>query len=677
MKTKLTKSEAKRRIEKLRDEIQHHDYLYYVLDKPGISDAAYDSLKRELIELEKQFPEFITPDSPTQRVGGPPLEKFRKVKHKIPMLTLQDAMDKKELADWQERIKKLMTLSEIEKLDYFAELKMDGLATSLIYKDGILFRAATRGDGFTGEDITQNVKTIRCIPLKLRLKDLSKKYKIPREIEIRGEIYMSKRAFKELNKEQKKKGQSTFANPRNAAAGSVRQLNPKITARRKLEFFGYQLVTNLGQKTHQESHRLIRLLGIPENPFNRYCQHLEEAVRLHQKISKKRDKLAYEIDGIVINVNNDNLYNSLGIVGKAPRGAIAYKFPGTEATTKVKEIIVQVGRTGKLTPVAILEPVRVGGVTISRATLHNADEIERLGVKIGDTVIVQRAGDVIPDIVKVLPELRTGKEKNFKMPPRCPSCGTKIIRKSGGVDYYCPNKRCFATIRRYFYHFVSKKALDIEYLGPQIIDQLLNEGLIKSPADIFLLKKGDLVPLERFAEKSAKNLIEAIEKAKNIPLAKFIFTLGIRHVGEETANILANTFGSIENLKKATLEQFERIPDIGGIVAKSIYDFFRKKTNCKLINDLLKAGVKTIAPPKIETRLKGKIFVFTGTLKTMTRDGAKDKIRLSGGNISSSVSKEIDFVVVGESPGLKYEKAKKLGVKIISEKEFLKMIKSK
>ena len=620
MAKKLSKEEAKKRIEKLRKEIEYHDYLYYVLNRPEISDAAYDSLKRELIELEKQFPEFVTPDSPTQRVGGPPLEKFEKVTHKVPMLTLNDAMDEEELREWEERIKRLLSPSEIKKLDYFAELKMDGLAMSLIYRDGILVKGATRGDGYTGEDVTQNVKTIRAIPLRLRLENLPKKYKIPKEIEIRGEVYMSKKAFEKLNEEQRKKGEPLFANPRNAAAGSVRQLDPKITASRELSFYGYQIVTDLGFETHQESHQVMKLLGIPDNPYNRYCKNLEEVIKFHHYIQSIREKLPYDIDGIVVNVNNNRIFEKLGIVGRAPRGAIAYKFPGVEATTKIKDIIVQVGRTGKLTPVAILEPVKVGGVTISRATLHNADEIKRLGVKIGDTVIVRRAGDVIPEVVKVITSLRDGSEKEFKMPKTCPYCGSKVIKKEGEVDYYCSNPNCFAAQRRYLYHFVSKKAFDIEGLGPKIIDQLLEEGLIRDASDIFKLKKGDLIPLERFAEKSAQNLIDAIEKSKEIPLARFIYALGIRHVGEETANLLATRFGSIENLKKASLEELKEIPDIGEIVAESIYSWFHDKKNLQFIQKLLDAGVKILPPKKIKTKLKGKTFVFTGALKSMTRD---------------------------------------------------------
>ncbi len=688
---KLTKQEAKKRIEKLRKEIQHHDYLYYVLDQPEISDAAYDSLKRELIELEKQFPEFITPDSPTQRIGGPPLEKFEKVKHKVPMLSLQDAMNEKELKDWEERIKKLLTPTESEKLNYFAELKMDGLAVTLIYKNGVLFKGATRGDGYTGEDVTQNLKTIKTIPLRLRLDELEKflKKKIKeKEIEIRGEVFMSKKAFLEVNEEQKKKGGIVFANPRNAAAGSVRQLDPKITASRKLDFYGYQIITEIGQKTHSEVHQFLKILGFKENPYNQLCSDLKEVIDFHQKISKLREKLPYEIDGIVVTVNDNKIFEKLGVVGRTPRGSIAFKFPGFEATTKVKNIIVQVGRTGKLTPVAILEPVKVKGVTVSRATLHNEDEIKRLDVRIGDTVIVQRAGDVIPDVVKVLKSLRTGKEKKFLMPKKCPICGAKVYRKEGEVDYYCSNKKCFATQQRYLYHFVSKKAFDIEHLGPKIVDQLVNEGLIKDAADIFSLTQGDLEPLERFAEKSAQNLIEAIEKSKKIPLARFIYALGIRHVGEENAQLLAQqVIAQIKNKKikikdvtnfyrNISLEELQNIPDIGPIVAQSIYDWFHDEKNINFLEKLEKVGIELEIPKiKISQKLAGKTFVLTGALKSMTREEAKEKIRLLGGNVSSSVSKNTDYVIVGEEPGSKYEKAKKLGVKIINEEEFLKMIK--
>lgn len=675
-KEKLSKEEAKERIEKLKREIERHDYLYYVLNQPEISDAAYDSLKRELIELEEQFPEFKTPDSPTQRIGGKPLEQFQKVSHKIPMLTLNDAFDEEELKEWEKRIKRLLSPSEISKLDYFAELKMDGLAISLIYKNGKLERGATRGDGFTGEDVTQNVKTIRCIPLRLRLENLPPNYKIPEEIEIRGEVYMKKEDFEKLNKAQREKGEPEFANPRNAAAGSVRQLDPKITAERKLAFFGYDIVTDLGQKNHQEEHQLMKLLGIPENPLNKYCKDLQEVIKFYREILEKRETLPYEIDGIVVNVNDNFLFEKLGYVGgRAPRGAIAFKFPGTQATTKVKDIIIQVGRTGKLTPVAILEPVKVGGVTVSRATLHNFDWLEKLDVRIGDTVIIRRAGDVIPEVVQVLTNLRTGNEKKIETPKNCPICNSPLIKKEGQVDLYCSNENCFATRRRFLYHFVSKKAFDIVKLGPKIIDRFIEEGLISNPADIFRLKKEEISTLFRFGEKSAQNLIEAIERAKEIPLSKFIFALGIRHVGEQTAIDLANKFGSIERLMKASFAEINSIPNIGDVVADSIYRFFRDEKNIKLINDLLAVGVKIIPPQKIaKEKLKGKVFVFTGALKSMTREKASEKVRMLGGEVASSVSKRVNFVVVGESPGSKYEKAKALGLKIISEDEFLKMI---
>ncbi|MGC9048883.1 MAG: NAD-dependent DNA ligase LigA [Patescibacteria group bacterium] len=681
----MTKGEAKKRIKKLRKEIQRHDYLYYVLDKPEISDAAYDALKRELIALEKQYPEFITPDSPTQRVGGSPLEKFEKVKHRVPMLSLQDAFNEQEISDWEERIKKLFP---DEKFDYFVELKMDGLAVSLIYKNGIFYKGSTRGDGIIGEDVTQNIKTIKTVPLRLRLEEFSKK--LPSEIEIRGEVFMTKKAFEELNQEQKRKGESLFANPRNAAAGSVRQLDPKITASRKLDFYAYQIIADLGQKTHQESHQILKQIGFKENPNNQYCKNLEEVIDFHQKISKIRDSLPYEIDGIVVTVNNNLLFDKLGVVGRTPRGSIAYKFPGKEATTKIKEIIVQVGRTGKLTPVAVLEPIQVGGVTISRATLHNEDEIKRLGVKIGDTVIVQRAGDVIPDIVSVLKNLRTGKEKEFRMPKKCPICGALVYKKESEVDYYCSNKNCFATQRRRIYHFVSKKAFDIVHLGPKIVDQLIEEGLIKDAADIFILTQGDIEPLERFAEKSAQNLIEAIQKSKIIPLNRLIYALGIRHIGEENAQLLAKEI--IKKLKikikKLRISQFLRIiqsfslddltkiPDVGPIVGQSIYDWFHHKNNIEFLKKLEKNGIE-IELTQIsikKQKLADLKFVLTGELESMTRDQAKEKIRELGGDISESVSKKTNFVVVGKNPGSKFQKAKQLGVKIVNEEEFLKMI---
>jgi DNA ligase (NAD+) len=541
----MNKQEAKKRIEKLRREINHHRYLYHVLDKIEISDAALDSLKNELEKLEQQYPDLITSDSPTQRVGGKALEKFRKVEHFLPMVSLHDAFSEEEMRDWEERIQKLVPG---KKLDYYAELKMDGLAVSLIYENGIFVRGATRGDGKIGEDVTNNLKTIEAIPLKLELKTISNKPLAISRIEVRGEVIMTKKVFEELNKKYKKEGKPLLANPRNAAAGSVRQLNPEITAERKLDCYIYGLASDSGQKTHEQEHLIAKNLGFKTIKFNKYCRNLGEVVEFHNYWVKHKENLPYYCDGVVVTVNNLFLHEKLGVVGKGPRYIMAYKFAGEEATTIVEDIVVQVGRTGALTPVAHLKPVPVGGVTISRATLHNENEIERLGLKIGDTVIVRRAGEVIPDIVKVLPKLRTGKEKNFHVPKKCPICESDVERreisdkKGVSAAYYCVNKNCFAQNRRRLAHFASKGAMDIVGLGPKIIDLLIKEGLASSPADFYELKEGDLVPLERFAEKSAANLIEAIDKSKKISLAKFIYALGILHVGEETADLLAKEF---------------------------------------------------------------------------------------------------------------------------------------
>lgn len=700
----MTKSEAKERIEKLKKEINYHRYLYHVLDRQEISDAALDSLKNELFQLEQQYPEFITPDSPTQRVGGKPLPEFKKVRHKVRMLSFNDAFSKEEMNNWIERMERY--LAEKPKFDFYCEPKIDGLAISLIYKNGVFWLGSTRGDGITGEDVTQNLKTIESIPLKISLDEHNKFFKEfisesklkgddlahlkeaekrvdkflakinpeKMEIEVRGEIYMEKKDFEALNYEQKKKKLPIYANPRNVAAGSVRQLDSKITALRKLKCYVYSLITDLGQETHEEEHIILRKLGFRTNPYTKYAKNLEEVFEYHQEWQKKREKLPFEIDGIVAIVNNNKLFQRLGVVGKAPRAAIAYKFPGREATTQVLDIKVQVGRTGALTPVAILLPANVGGVTVTHATLHNEDEIKRLGVKIGDTVIIQRAGDVIPDIVRVLPNLRTGREREFKMPKKCPICGTKVMRKPGEAVTYCPNKNCYARLRRRILHFTRKAAFNIEGLGPQIIDQFLKNNLISDPADLFTLKEGDLVPLKRFAEKSAKNIIQSIQGAKNIELARFIFALGIRHVGEETAQDLAQYFNSLEKLKKASFDQINVIPNIGEVVAKSIYEYFKDKKNLKFIDRLLKLGVKIKKPAAVKKVLAGRIFVLTGTLASMSRDQAKEKIRALGGDIASSVSKNTDFVVAGKEPGSKYDRAKQLGVKIIGEKEFLKII---
>lgn len=671
----MTKQEVKQRIEKLKKLISHHRYLYHVLNRQEISDAALDSLKHELYQLEQKFPEFITPDSPTQRVAGKPLEGFVKVKHEVPMLSIEDVFSEKELLDWEDYLKRLQPSRH--PFEYFAELKIDGFAVALIYEDGILKYGVTRGDGKVGEDVTQNLKTIESIPLKLReWRGLTSALE---RIEIRGEVYMRKEAFEKVNQERKKKGEPLYANPRNLAAGSIRQLDPKLAASRPLEFLAYDLVTDLGQKSHSEEHQILKALGFKTDSYAKICKNLEEVVELWRKVAKKRAILPHLIDGVVVIVNDNDLFDKLGVVGKSPRGMRAFKFSPEQATTIIEDIKLQVGRTGAITPVAYLKPVQVGGVTVSRATLHNTEEIKRLGVKIGDTVIVGRAGDVIPEVIKVLPKLRTGREKKFQMPTTCPVCGRKLVRKAKEVVWRCKNPDCQARRREFLYHLTSKKAFDIEGLGPKIIDQLMDENLISRAPDIFELKEGDLLPLERFAEKAAQNLVKAIQKSKKITLARFIYSLGIRHVGEETAIDLANYSGSIDKLKKASRQDLEKIPDIGGKVSESIYNWFQQKRNQKLIDDLTKAGV-TILPPETPPagggKLAGLTFVITGTLELMSRTEAEKKIRLQGGHPLSSLSKQTDYLVVGKEPGsTKLVKAKELGVKTIGEKEFLEIIK--
>lgn len=667
----MTKEEAEKRIGKLKESINRHRYLYHVLDRQEISEAALDSLKKELFDLEKSFPELITPDSPTQRVEGKPLEKFEKVKHPKPMLSFNDAFSKEDMENWLERNSKLLTKDEISKVDFFCEPKLDGLAIELIYEDGIFKTGSTRGDGIFGEDVTQNLKTIESVPLRIRVRHGSD------PVVVRGEAIIAKKNFEQVNKEQIKRNFAPFANPRNLAAGSIRQLDPKITAQRKLDVAAYDLLTDFGQRTHEEEHKILQSLGFKTNNiFSKYCKNLAEVFVFHNYWLKNREKLPYEIDGLVVTINNNKIFEKLGIVGKAPRGAVAFKFPLKEATTIVEDISVQVGRTGALTPVAILRPVQIGGVTISRATLHNEDEIKRLGLKIGDTVIIGRAGDVIPDIIRVLPELRTGKERHFHLPKKCPVCGTELVKSAEEVVWRCSNPKCFAQQRKYFYYFVSKGAFNVVGLGPKIIDRLIDEGLVSDPADLFKLKEGDLVPLERFAEKSAQNLISAIQAKKKITLSRFIYALGIRNIGEETAQDLAEYFSSIEKLKKVSLEELQKITDIGPVVAKSIFDWFGEKRNLEFLEKLKKVGIEIIPEKKVSHQLlKGKTFVLTGALEIMTREKAKEKIRLLGGEISESVSKKTDFVVVGKDPGAKFQEAKRLGVKTIGEEEFLKMLK--
>ena len=664
---KLSKEKAQKRIEKLKKEIDKIRYYYHVLDKLIVPEGVKDSLQHELQVLEEQYPEFITSDSPTQRVGGKPLEKFEKVTYSQPMLSLNDAFSFEEMKAWEERLKRLTPET---KFDYFAELKIDGFAVTLEYENGILKTGATRGDGFTGENVTSSLKTIESVPLRLReVKGIS----TTQRIEVRGEVFMLKKEFQRINKEQEKKGLPIYANPRNLAAGSVRQLDPKITSSRNLDSYMYELVTNLGQKTHQEKHEIIKKLGFKTSQYVKYCKNIDEVFKYYSYWETKKNKLPFQIDGMVVIVNNLKLEEQLGTVGKAPRWSVALKFAPEQVTTMLEDIRVSLGRTGALTPYAVLKPVRVAGSTISRATLHNEDEIKRKDLKIGDTVIIQKAGDVIPEVVGPIKNLRTGKEKEFKMPQMCPICGGHVVRPRGEAIARCANTKCFAIEREKIIHFVSKEAFDVEGLGEKIIDQLIEAGLISNSADIFSLRVEDIKHLERFAEKSSQNLVESIQSRKTISFPRFIYALGIRNVGIETASDLADHFGSFENLQNATLEKLQEVPDVGPVAAKSIYEWFRDLRNKKLLKKLGKygAGYEKI---KKTTELSGKKFVITGSLSSMSREEAEEKVRQKDGEAGSQVSKNTDYLVVGENPGSKLQKAEAFGVKTISEKEFLKIL---
>lgn len=690
----MLRKEARERIEKLKNLINHHRYLYHVLDKQEISDAALDSLKKELFDLETMFPDLITEDSPTQRVGGKPLKKFGKARHSMPMLSFNDAFSQRDVEDWLNRISRLLSSEEVKEIDFFCELKIDGLAIELSFENGKLKTGSTRGNGIMGEDITPNLKTIEAIPLKINGKDIVleelshnkvapgilnsiKDYDLSDQIIVRGEAFISKKEFEAVNAERAKLGLTIYSNPRNLAAGSIRQLDPKVTMDRHLDSFAYDLVTDFRTETHEEKHNILKAFGFKTNAHNHYARNLSEVFDFYEKCRKIRQKIPYEIDGVVVIVNKNRIFNKLGVAGKAPRGAVAYKFPAKQSTTIVEEIKVQVGRTGALTPVAVLKPVEVGGVIVSRATLHNEDEIKRLGIRIGDTVIVSRAGDVIPDIIKVLPDLRTGKEREFKMPAACPICGSKTRRNDGEAMYYCTNPNCWAKEREYFYHFVSRQAFDIKGLGVKIIDRLLDVGLVSDPADIFELKEGDLIPLQRFAEKSARNLIDAIGSRKRIPLSRFIFALGIRNVGEKTAYDLSLKMKSIEKIKESSIEELLTVEDVGPVVANSIFNWFKNKKNLVFLDKLRKAGViiKNQKPAKvINLKLYGKKFVLTGTLKFLTREEVKEKIKELGGETVAAVSKNTDYLLAGENPGSKLDKARKMGIRILSEKIFFDMI---
>lgn len=690
----MGKLEDKKRIQNLRQEIKRLRDLYHVKDAPDVTDDVYDSLTRELKELIKKYPEFDDPNSPENRVGGRPLDKFVKVSHQTRMLSLNDAFSYEELYEWEKRIKKLLTSNS--KLSYFCEVKFDGLAASLIYENGIFTRGATRGDGFIGEDITQNLKTIKSIPLRL-------KSPFPDIVEVRGEALVSKKMLVKLNSINEKLGKPLFANTRNVAAGSLRQLDPKLAAERNLDFFAYDILDKKSKlQNHSEEHKLLKKLGFQVENIEAKCKNLEEVIDFIKKFEKTRPNFPYGTDGIVISVDDLKLQEVLGVVGKAPRYMVAFKYPAEKATTIVKDIKVNVGRTGVLTPLALFEPTRVAGSLVSKATLHNMDQIERLGLRIGDTVVIEKAGDVIPKVVEVLIKMRTGKEKKFKMPTKCPVCETQVEKKgkaeliknsaalpaSGlrhgqnfsptqlSVAYYCANSKCPAKNERYLEHFVS--VFDIYELGPKVLRRFKDEGLITDAGDIFTLEKEDIATLERFGEKSAENIIREIEEKKKIPLAKFLWALGILHVGEETARDLATHFGTLEKLissVKEDKEEVDSIENIGPAVLKSLHDFFNDKNNLNFLKKLKENGVVIEKAEKRKTgEFSGKVFVLTGTLSTMSREIAKEKIIAKGGKMSGSVSKNTSYVVAGEEAGSKLKNAQKLGVKILDEKEFLSML---
>ena len=666
----MNKNEMKNRIDKLIKQIDKMRYQYHVLDQPEMDDAIYDSLTRELKDLEDKYPEFKSPTSPLLRVGGKPLDKFVKVGHKSKQWSLQDAFSFAEIEEWEERVKKILENDNIkDKLDYSCELKIDGLKIILTYKKGIFVQGATRGDGRIGENVTAQLKTIQSIPLKLN-KAVN--------ITVVGEAWLNNKFLIDINKQREQDGVPPFANSRNAAAGSIRQLDPKITAERKLDSYIYDIDNYAGDfpKTQIEELKFLGELGFKVNPKYKYCGSLKDIQGIYKEWDEKRNKQLYGIDGLVIKVNSKRLQDALGFTGKAPRWAIAYKFSPEKVTTQVLDIKVQVGRIGTLTPVAILKPVIVSGSTVSRATLHNQDEINRLGIRIGDTVVIQKAGDIIPDVVKVLVDLRTGKEKSFLMPKKCPICNSEIIKPIGEVNHYCSNKKCFAIEKEQITHFVSRPAFNIEGLGPKIIEQLINEGLIQDAADLFSLEEGDLEPLERFAEKSAVNLITSISGAKEIELSNFIYALGIRHVGAETAIALAEHFKSLDKLMGASIEELVNIEDVGEKVAESLCSWFRDKNKQLFIKKLFSNGIKVNkAVKKTNNILNGQSFVLTGSMEKYSREEAKGIIRELGGKVSATVSNKTDYLVAGEEPGSKLAKADKLGVKIIDEAEFLKMLK--
>jgi DNA ligase (NAD+) len=659
----------KKRIEKMREEIEYHNHRYYVLDQPEISDAEYDRLMRELEKLENQYPELRTPNSPTQRVGAPPLETFEIVRHTLPMLSLANAFDESEAKDFDKRVKKFLGIST--DVSYVTEPKLDGLAVELVYESGHFVVGSTRGDGVNGENITQNLRTIKTIPLRLIRKGIP----IPQRLEVRGEVIMQIDKFRALNRKREEMEEPVFANPRNAAAGSVRQLDSKITAARPLEIYCYGLgeVRGYTFKTQWDILQTLPRWGLRTNPYVRRCRNIDDVLAYHQEMNEKRETLPYEIDGIVIKVDDIDLQMRLGEISRSPRWALAFKFQPKQETTRILDIVAQVGRTGALTPVAMMQPVNVGGVEVSRATLHNQDEIDKKDVRIGDTVIIQRAGDVIPEVVEVITSKRTGTEKKFRMPSTCPVCGSEVIREE--AIHRCIGLDCPAQLKGRIRHFASKRAMDIDGLGVKLIDQLVDKGLVNDVADLYDITKDQLIALERMAEKSAQNIIDAIEASKEKPLSKFLYALGIRHVGEHISDILAQNFSRLDDFPKLSEDELKKVEEVGPEVAASVVRFFRDKKNRESIERLKKAGVKVIEPRvRARGKLADKVFVFTGTLQSYGREEVRSLVERLGAKTASSVSKKVDFVVAGEDPGSKVDKAKELGVKILTEEEFKKMV---
>jgi len=661
--------DLKKRIEQLRKEIRRHDYLYYVLNRPEITDRQYDKLFAELKELEQANPQLITADSPTQRVSGRPLEGFAIVRHNVPMLSMDNTYNADDLKAFDERVAKGLGSKDY---DYVVELKIDGVAVSLRYEKGRLVTAATRGDGEVGDDVTTNVRTIKAVPLVLL------GGQIPNVLEVRGEVYMPTAAFVELNKLRSETGEPAFANPRNAAAGSLKLLDARITAQRNLAFFAYSVgeISQPLAEEHWQTLQQFKKLGLPVNPNIKKAKDINEVIDICLGWTQKRLKLDYQIDGMVVKVNRFEQWDILGATGRAPRWCISYKFPAEQAETIVESIDVQVGKSGILTPVANLAPVQLSGTTVKRASLHNFDELRRLDVRQGDTVVVEKAGEIIPQVVEVKKQLRPANAVPFKLPKKCPNCGSAVAKDEDGVYIRCLNPECLGQLKERLRYFAGRDQMDIENLGVALIEQLVDSGLVKDFADLYRLQKTDLAALERMAEKSAENVIKAIEKSKRQPLWRLIAALGIRHIGGQSAQILAEHFGALEALMAADIEKLQAIDQIGQTMAESVYEYFRNEKNRAVINELLAAGVRP-EKPKIRRsdKLAGKTIVVTGTLKNFTRQQIEQAIRQAGGKSSSSISKKTDFVLAGKEPGSKLDKALQLGVKVINEKQFLEILK--